>query len=169
MLKKMSIVIVRGKEGLAHWQSCWTCNHKAVGSNPTANHWASSQWITMSWFVQFVEVKPLVEWNRLAVASLVFISLCGSLPSSLDGKIIQTFLPQHREDSVLFFLGEIFYSRQYSVLSRESHLFLTKASARYTAPLSLSNDWIQSFHWTNILWRNLCMCFDWSEAPHMIN
>ena len=51
---------------------------------------SSTYWITISWFAQLIiiDLKPIV-WERLAVASLVFISLCGSLPSSLDGKIIQ--------------------------------------------------------------------------------
>ena len=51
-----------------------------------------SYWIKISWFVQFIiiDVKPMLVWERLAVASLLFIFLCGSLPSSINGKIIRT-------------------------------------------------------------------------------
>ena len=36
-------------------------------------------------------------WERLAVDSFVFISHCGSLPSSLDGKIISTFKQTNKQ------------------------------------------------------------------------
>ena len=38
-----------------------------------------------------IDVKPMFVWERLTVASLVFISPCGSLLSSLVGKITQEY------------------------------------------------------------------------------
>ena len=51
---------------------------------------SSSHWTTVTGFVKIIiiDIKPMSVWERLAAASLVFISTCGSLLSSLGKKII---------------------------------------------------------------------------------
>ena len=75
--------------------TCMTCNHRVIGrfasAGFTMNKYKYRRLITelqFYEFVQFIDVKPMFVWERLAVVSLVFISHCVSLPSSLDGKFI---------------------------------------------------------------------------------
>ena len=89
---------------MVQWLDFRACNHKVVGSIPTkpTTFYSDEKYMCMSSSLNhkflicainhrrsiIIDVQPMFVRDRLSVASLVFISPCGSLPTLLEGNMV---------------------------------------------------------------------------------